>query len=115
MNDSIIDWELSTQLAGNNIEYAKEYLNLLANDLSKQLEIIRKNLEKNNLAEIKKNLHYILGALSYCGATQLKSATVDLNNALKNNTTITDVLIRFETETNLLIEYVNSHSHKNPL
>lgn len=109
MNNPIIDWELTIQLAGNNNNYAEEYLNLLANDLSKHLKIIHRHFAQQNFDEIKKNIHYILGGLSYCGATRLKSAASDLNNKLNNNMDIADALRNFETEANLFIEYVSIH------
>lgn len=106
MENPIIDWKLSVQLAGNNSDYAKEFLTFLAKELSQQLGIIQDHFQKNQIDELKKELHKLLGALSYSGATRLKFATIDFNEALKNNTHTSMASKNFENEAHLFIEHV---------
>jgi len=106
MND-IIDWKLSIQLAGNNIDHAKEFLQLLADELTKQLNIIRCHVNSDH-KKLNNELHKLLGGLSYCGALRLKNATKAFYDAVKNDIDIAIVNLQFETEANLFIEYVNN-------
>lgn len=106
MNNPIIDWPLSIQLAGNNINHAREFLELLAKDVSKQLAIIRTLVKHDQRGQIKNELHKLLGGLSYSGAIRLKSATSDFHNAVKNNDNMSFGFLQFEIEANLFIEYI---------
>lgn len=109
MENPIIDWQLSIQLAGNNINYAKEFLELLAKDVSKQLEIIRALVKHNQKEKLQNELHKLLGGLSYSGALRLKSATSDFHNAVKNNDNILLCFLRFETEAFLFIKHAEKY------
>ncbi len=108
MNQPIIDWQLSIQLAGNNRNHAKEFLQLLASDLSHQLEIIRNLVKYDQKDQIKKELHKLLGGLSYSGASRLKAATIAFHDALKNNEDISHFFLPFETEVEIFIEHVKN-------
>lgn len=108
MNNPIIDWQLSIQLAGNNMNHAKEFLELLTKDVSKQLEIIRALVKHDQKDKIQNELHKLLGGLSYSGAIRLKSATSDFHNAVRNNENILLCFLQFETEANLFIEHTKN-------
>ncbi len=105
MNIPIIDWQLSIQLAGNNIHHAREFLQLLVNDLTEQLKIIRDHTTRNQIDLLKKALHKLLGGLSYSGALRLKAATTTFYNAVKNNEDTALTFLAFETEAHLFIEH----------
>lgn len=106
MKNPIIDWEISKKLAGNNTHHAKEYLALLTKELSAQLESIRFDFKSDHYDNLQKQLHQLLGALSYCGATRLKEATKNLYLAIKHQNNNTLAFSHFETEANILIETV---------
>lgn len=108
MNNPILDWPLSIQLAGNNIDHAKEFLKLLTKDVSEQLETIRTLIKHDKRDQLKNELHKLVGGLSYSGAIRLKSATSDFHHAVKNNENILFVFSQFEKEANLFIEYIKN-------
>lgn len=80
----IIDWKLSTHLAGGDPEAAKELLTLMIKSLPEELLQIKNALEKAQFDLLKTLLHKLHGALCYCGLPQLKNATNTFENALKN-------------------------------
>jgi HPt (histidine-containing phosphotransfer) domain-containing protein len=110
MNNPIIDWPLSIQLAGNNMDHAKEFLELLTKDLSTQLEIIRAFVKHDKRDQLKKELHKLLGGLSYSGAIRLKSATSDFYHAAKNNENILLCFLQFETEALLFLKHAEKYA-----
>ncbi len=101
MDSPILDWPLSIKLAGNNAQYAREFLQLLAKDLSIQLETIRNYVSNNEFHQIKSELHKLLGALSYSGALRLRNATRVFYDGLPNN--VSSGFVEFENEALLFI------------
>lgn len=113
MDTPIIDWKLSIQLAGNNIHHANEFIQLLANDLSKELEIIRDHFKHHHTELLKSDLHKLLGGLSYSGVIRLKAATTAFNKNLLNNEDASLSFFEFETEAQLFIAYAKSEAKTN--
>jgi two-component system sensor histidine kinase BarA len=103
--NSIIDWDLSIKLAGNNESAAKEILIFLIKDLPTDLNQIKHLFVKNQYTELTKLVHRLHGALCYCGVPRLKEATQALETALKKNNTseISKLFIIFENEVNQLL------------
>jgi HPt (histidine-containing phosphotransfer) domain-containing protein len=114
METPIIDWPLSIQLAGNNIDHANEFLQLLANDLIRQLIIIRQHVNQHDIRSLKNEIHKLLGGLSYSGATRLKVSTTAFYNDIKNKIDITPALLKFEIEALLFIEHVRTEAYIPP-
>lgn len=110
MQDSVIDWELASKLAGNNRLFAKELFTLLVKDLKDDLIKIKTDYISNHLDELKNRIHRLHGALCYCGAPRLKKATAALENALHEqaHSQIQDLLMQFEFEANELIKQITS-------
>jgi two-component system, NarL family, sensor histidine kinase BarA len=100
----VIDWERSLQLAGNNILHAKEFLDLLANDLKYELIKIKKAYSNKNYHEITSLLHKLQGALCYCSAPRLKLVTSAFEKALKENINSQSQLHLFEFEIKQFLE-----------
>lgn len=110
MQDSVIDWKLALELAGNNRDFAKEMLLLLVKNLASDLVEIKKHCAANSIKELTIQLHKLHGALCYCGAPRLKYATTTFEQALKDKkySEIPALLAKFELEANELIEQVTS-------
>lgn len=98
MDQPIVDWDLSVSLAGNNLTNAREYIDFLLKDLSKELTIIKQCHASLNYDEIKLRVHKLRGGLCYCGLPRLNSVTLALEQALKNNRDIQTLLVSFENE-----------------
>lgn len=101
MDLPIIDWELSKKLAGNNLEQAKEFLELIVKELKKELPEIKKNVQDQTA--LKNRLHKLHGALSYTGLSRLKAATKALEDALKVSHHPAKQLEQFESEVRRVI------------
>ncbi len=105
--EPIVDWDISIRLAANDIKHAKEYLNLLKNDIVFQKDNIKQLLKDNNTKLACDELHMLLGILSYSGALRLKSATKSLYHALLHQHDFKKEFDNFETELNCLVEYID--------
>jgi two-component system sensor histidine kinase BarA len=105
MDYPIIDWELGTKLAGNCPEAAKEMLTLLIKMLPHDLAQIRDAYTENQYEQLSHYVHRLHGALCYCGVPRLKTATHQLETALKRNKTqeISTLFNQFELEANQLL------------
>ena len=110
MPDSVIDWELAMELAGNDKAFAKQMFLLLVKDLGNELPEIKKEYITQQITSLKKRLHRLHGALCYCGAPRLKNATAALERALENNKDleIANLMKQFELEIKELITQVTS-------
>lgn len=106
MDIPIIDWEESTKLAGNNIDNAKEFLQLLAIDLKKEFLKMKQAYESKNNKELKYLLHKMQGALSYCSVPRLKAATKTLEDRLNNHKDTYELFQQFENELNEFFNYL---------
>jgi two-component system, NarL family, sensor histidine kinase BarA len=85
MDYPIIDWELSTKLAGNCLQAAQEMVSLLIKMLPHDLAQIKEAYIDNQHEQLSRYVHRLHGALCYCGVPRLKAATYQLETALKRN------------------------------
>lgn len=103
----IIDWELSTKLAGNKREFAEEMISLLVKNLTTELGVIEQFYANKKHMELLHRVHRLHGTLCYCGLPRLKTVVTQLESALKSNIMIdlTSLLNQLDTEINLLLEH----------
>lgn len=111
MDYPIIDWELGTKLAGNNPEAAEEMLALLIKMLPHDLAQIRDAFTEKQFEKLAHYIHRLHGALCYCGVPRLKTATHQLEVALKQKQNVSLLFDQFELEANqLLTTHRTNHS-----
>ena len=79
-----VDWELAVSLANGNEETAKQLLQLLLQQLPENKADSQRYYTNNDYRSLRDLVHKIHGATCYCGVPQLKIATRDLENALRN-------------------------------
>ncbi|MBV8802078.1 MAG: Hpt domain-containing protein [Gammaproteobacteria bacterium] len=105
MDHSIIDWNLSKKLAGNNDQTAKEILAFLIKTLPADLNQIKEHFLQNQTLDLAKSVHRLHGALCYCGVPRLKAATQELELALKQKKSdeLNTLFSQFEHEANELL------------
>jgi two-component system sensor histidine kinase BarA len=105
MQDLVIDWELGSKLAGDNLEFAQKILALLIRDLPTDLLEMKTMYSTNNYEELGRRVHKLHGALCYCGTPRLRSAAAALEIALqkKDNTQLSIVLAQFEFQVDQLL------------
>ncbi len=111
MRDVVVDWELAMQLAGNSREHAEEMFVLLVKDLPSELANIKQAYSNNHFENLENRIHKLHGALCYCGAPRLKTATAALESAVRDKIThpqIPTLLAGFEREVNALITEITS-------
>jgi two-component system sensor histidine kinase BarA len=113
MEYPIIDWDLGTKLAGNNLQTAQEMLTLLVGGLPGDLAQIKEAFAKKQNDKMMQYVHRLHGALCYCGTPRLKAVTQQLEIALKQNKTaeMGKLFAQFEREAKQLIE--SYHAEKN--
>lgn len=106
----IIDWDLSTKLAGNKREFAEEMLGLFVKDSHGEISTIKQLYLEQNYAELSRRVHRLHGALCYCGLPRLKRVVKQLETALRNNIMVSlpSHLNQLESEINLLLEHHSS-------
>lgn len=105
MDYPIIDWELGAKLAGNNTKAAEEMLALLIKMLPDDLAQIKNAYIENQYDQLARFIHRLHGALCYCGVPRLKTATHQLESALKCDKTqeIKTLFDQFEHEAQQLL------------
>lgn len=110
MQEPVIDWKLAIELAGNSREFAEKMFLQLANELTTELEEIKKNADTYDIKALKTRLHRLHGALCYCGAPRLKKITAAFEQALddKKYIQIPALQAKLEEEAHKLIENVHS-------
>ena len=115
MDHSIIDWNLSKKLAGNNDQTAKEILDFLIKTLPTDVNQIKNYFLNNQPLELAQSVHRLHGALCYCGVPRLKQATQKLETALKqkNIDEINTLFSQFECEANELLDLYSDWKLKN--
>lgn len=105
MNNKIIDLEMVIQFAGSE-EFARELLEMLAENLPQHIQEIAIAYQKNDLDALAKAAHKLHGATCYTGTAKLKEAVKAVELAAKaGQTNDINVLIeQFNTEANLFEE-----------
>jgi len=95
-----LDWDLAVKVAGNNPKTAKELFTFFMKSFPKELNAIQKAFECQEYKKLKALIHTLHGALCYCGLPRLKSATMQLENALKKMELIKvpELFLKFEQE-----------------
>ena len=109
-NDLIIDWELSTKLAGNKRHIAEELLNLLIKNLPGELAEMKKAYKNNDTEKLLLAIHKLRGALCYCGVPRLRNAILTLEMALRRNkeSEIETLFAQFEFEVDELLLFAQN-------
>ena len=109
MQDSVIDWELATRLAGNSQKMAKEMFFLLVKELPADVVALKKEYGIYDMKALKIRLHKLHGALCYCGAPRLKRvvAKVELAITQKKIAQIPSLITELECEVNELIKQIS--------
>lgn len=110
MPDSVMDWELAIQLAGNSRKNAEEMFVQLAKELPHELVKIKNEYEIFDFAALKRSLHQLHGALCYCGVPRLKHAVSELEHAInhKQFRFLSSLMTQLEFEVNQLINQITS-------
>lgn len=105
-NLPVIDWELSTRLAGNRKDLADDLLTLLIQALPDDLKLINHLHQTQNYPELLQQVHKLHGAICYCGTPRIKTILASLETDLKNNIMDSSsyLLIQLNTEVNHLLE-----------
>ena len=78
-----IDWELAVSLANNNEETAKQLLQLLAGELSRNKADAQRYFDAKDFNSLCNLAHKLHGASCYCGVPQLKASARQLEEALR--------------------------------
>lgn len=81
----VIDWVEGQSLAGGSLELAKEVLGMFVVGLPKDLAKIDASYHQNDFSQMEDQIHYLFGAISYCGVPALKVVTKRLETALKQH------------------------------
>ena len=87
LNDSvdlkIFDRTLALNRANDNIELARDLLQILMDTLPEDILIIRKYLADRDIKELKTRLHKMIGALRYCAAPGVTQAVLHLAELIR--------------------------------
>jgi HPt (histidine-containing phosphotransfer) domain-containing protein len=78
----VYDRDKAVSIAGNNPSIADELLDLLIQELPLQLEYLRLAYAKGELELLRQTTHQLHGSASYCAASALKAATLELEVAI---------------------------------
>lgn len=107
----IIDWEQAKKLAGNNLDFAKEILDLFIKTLPGAISEIKQAYTDQNFPALLHHIHKLHGATCYCGLPRLKAVLFNLETDLKSNIMDSSSLLleQLEHEANLLLEH---YSHQ---
>ncbi len=84
-NHSIIDWQLSVNLAGGRAELAEELMTMLIDELPEETAMIKKLFEAQRYDDVKDKVHKLHGASCYCGVPRLREAIAEFETVLKAN------------------------------
>lgn len=103
--NTVIDWELGTQLANNNRALAEELLELLLKQLPHEFSLIQQAYKNDNIPLTLQYLHKLHGAVCYCGVPRLKKAISALEKAYKEHADTAEVFAIFEEEVKKLLPY----------
>lgn len=87
--NTVIDWKLSTTLAGNKDELARDMLALLVKALPGEMSNIRHAKENHQIPELLRAVHKLHGAACYCGVPRLKNVLATFETSLKEQHTDT--------------------------
>lgn len=79
-----IDWQLCLELSNQKPDLAKKLLAMFAEELPQlRMEIITA-YQNNRISDLEQYIHKLQGACCYCGATNLKKITEQLESQLKS-------------------------------
>jgi len=110
----VIDWEEGIRLAGHKKELARDILNLLTRDLTRDLNIIHELYQSKNYPELGKAVHKLHGAVCYAGTPRLKTVLTALETRLKTNIMdgSSSLFDQLDTEVGRLLEQVSEYNKK---
>ncbi len=84
---AVVDEQLGASLAGDNLEIAKELLQILMTTLPEEAAEIEKHFHAKDWTTMANKVHKVHGATSYCGTPALKFAALTLERILKDHQT----------------------------
>ncbi|HTM64459.1 MAG TPA: Hpt domain-containing protein [Gammaproteobacteria bacterium] len=110
----VIDWEEGIRLAGHKKELARDILNLLTRDLTRDLNVIHELYQSKKYQELAKAVHKLHGAVCYAGTPRLKTVLAALETRLKTNIMdgSSSLFDQLDTEVGRLLEQVSEHNKK---
>lgn len=108
-----LDLNQAVKLAGNKKSLALEMLNELIKSLKPAQSSINQLFTKNELKQMRDEVHGLHGACCYCGVPALKAAVANLETAIARNDIdkINFLMVEFNKEVNRLQEYVINNLH----
>jgi two-component system sensor histidine kinase BarA len=105
--DTSIDWVIGIQLAGGKQDLANDLLLLLIRMLPSEMTSIMQAWETKNLPLLKKHVHSLRGAASYCGVPGLNHCLKNIDHLLKINelSQCSSALMVLDQEIQLLLKH----------
>lgn len=105
----IIDWEDAIRLAGHKKELARDLLDMLAEQLPKELQTIHQLYKDKNYLEMQKAVHKLHGAVCYTGTPRLKLVLSTLETSLKSHImgSSSSLLSQLDAEVDQLLEHIS--------
>lgn len=80
----VIDWELGTQIMGNDLAAAKSMMEMLVKELPNSWRKISFAYQSKNLEEARQLTHGLHGAVCYCGTPRLKEAIKQFEHGVRH-------------------------------
>ena len=84
-NNSVFSLELAKEFTSNNEQLAYELFNMLRSELDTYKENISNAVSKNDIEELREQVHKLHGASRCCGTSELKDVSSRIENLIINN------------------------------
>lgn len=104
----VIDWDDAVRLAGHKKELARDLLEMLVEQLPKELKRIHQLNQDKNYLEMQKAVHKLHGAVCYTGTPRLKLVLANLETSLKSHImdSSSSLLNQLDSEVDRLLEHI---------